>query len=228
MVLPPLALGSRCLFLALTSRGQLVALLRDATLAVWDINAVSCIVQTSLQRLCQPTEVELLELRPKTGEPFLLLRDGRLLLFQRDLQSWTALTEARGLASLPRPGSTAPRPVVASTGDEPHLESDLLVAACLDDAEELRERLQVLVLHYGGRDPARLRSWCAALLGRRVGAAGAWAWLSAQLAGMGLEGKELLREVVIPSLGPGLGPNAHELRSELEEVLAPAKLSSAF
>jgi len=228
MVFPPLVMGSPCYRLALTSRGHLLALLRDATLAVWDINATSCTVQTSLQGLCQPAELELLDLRLQTGEPFLQLRDGRVLLFQRDLQAWTSLTESKGPAADPGQGPAVPRPTAPSLDDALHLEGDMLAAACLGDAEEFCDRLEELVFRYAQHEPTRLRSCCAALLDRSAGAPVGWAWLAKQLAGMGLDGRALLEEVVIPGLGPGMAPNAQELRAELQEMLSDEKVTSVL
>jgi len=235
LVFPPLVLGSAALHLEVTPRGQLLVLLRDASVIVWDICSESCVAQASLRQVCSPGEVEQLDVKRETGEPFVRLSDHRLLVFQRDLQAWVALAGVGGRASMRQhtsaPGGPTAEPAGSnrrSVSEDARLEGDVLAAACLGDPLELRDRLDALTRHCAQQgDAQKLRGWCASLLGWTLGSSAAWAVLSTQLAGMGLSGSGLLREVVLPALDAV--PRAQELRVEVEDALASSECApSAF
>jgi len=92
----------------------------------------------------------------------------------------------------------------------------VLTAACLGNADEFHNRLEVLTQHYAGRDAGRMRAWCEALLGRAVGTAGAWTWLTKELKDMGLDGAAAIRKAVLPGVSVA---GAHDLHEEIEALL---------
>eukprot|EP00747_Dinoflagellata_sp_TGD_P168159 gnl/TRDRNA2_/TRDRNA2_193902_c0_seq1.p1 gnl/TRDRNA2_/TRDRNA2_193902_c0~~gnl/TRDRNA2_/TRDRNA2_193902_c0_seq1.p1 ORF type:complete len:400 (+),score=63.54 gnl/TRDRNA2_/TRDRNA2_193902_c0_seq1:80-1279(+) len=220
LIFPPFALPSPVVQLELNAQGQLAAILRDGSLSVWDLEAATCRVQTSLRHTCRPAEVDALGVRPQTAEPFVRLAGQRLLLFHAKLQRWMLLSTADGAAmvagsrssELPPEGrSEAPPMVVGSLSDGPRLEGHLLAAICLGDVTEVRARLRALVRHCAVRDVGRLRSWCATLvaaiggtgIGLKPGSDSSGAshsWLGEALAGLGFNGAADLREVIVPEL----------------------------
>ncbi|CAK0835427.1 unnamed protein product [Prorocentrum cordatum] len=83
--------------------------------------------------------------------------------------------------------------------------------------QEFTACLQALTRSLATRDRGRLRQWCAALLGGKVGSSAvSWPWLSGELSLMKLAGRELVQSVVLPTLAGTAG--AQELRAEVAGV----------
>lgn len=223
LLLPPLALHSVPTVFKLNQDGHLVAVLKDASLFVWNLKLGTCVVKTSLVAQCLPGDVELVGVSAGSGEPFVRLKGGKVLLFHKELHSWMVLTSPElgtdTLAGGDAGGASADRrkPV--------RLESDLLVAACLGDAELFKEHLEDLCWHFAAQDVASLRRWLSLIL--RAGkasvkeAAGADAGRQAmmpllmpELAKLQLDTSALLREVVLPVLSAV--PGAQSLLAELK------------
>jgi len=218
LVLPPIVLVSLPKHLELTAAGQLVVLSQDASLIVWDLNSVSCQVETSLQHVCSPADIELLGVKPTTAEPFIHLKDQRLLLFHKGFQRWITLTSLCSSGSKPPPAD----PIT----DGPRIEADLLVAACFGAAEEFREKLSALVKFYVERNSERLRGWCSALAGKAINPVPAWSWLRTELDNMGISGPSLLQEIVLPILSAV--PAVQELRAEVAFIGTDSVPSTIF
>jgi len=248
--LPPMVLSSLPMGIDLSRDGRmLIAVCRDASISVWDLVACRCAAQTSLRDICAPAELDWFGTRAATGEPAVKLRSGRLLLFHRGMQRWMELNGLRGTtwlsnwngsgevgASANGAGPGVPPKQPRKVGEGFRLESNLMVAACIQDPQEFRERLAHLAQQLASEDPERLRSWCATLLsaggggGAAADAAGGGgalhAWFGDELKGMGLGGKTLLEEVVVPALGSV--STGQLLRAELEELLSKEGSRSVF
>lgn len=242
LVLPPIVMGSMPMLIELSAGGLLMAVCRDGSLNVWNLAEESNCAQTTLRNVCDPGEVTRLGARAKTGEPFVKLRSGRLLLFHRGLQRWIELSSERGPSWLCRwdgcdTGATSssvnPHPSMQKSktfkfGDGCNLESDLLVSACLGEAQEFLECVEAVMLQLAVESPPRLRSWCATILDPAAAKAGKGgpglnsvgsplSWFHGELVRMGLDGKELVTGTVLPALA-GLSA-AHGLRTEVEEMM---------
>jgi len=234
-VFPPILLGARPIYLELSARGHLVTLLSDGSITVWDVPKAACSVQCSLRGVCAPGDLQRLGVRPATGEPCLVLKDMRLLHFHRALQRWVVVASRSGGPLEPSelagstPSLVGTRAAGSASGEAsaeaegPRLEGDLLAAACLGSPEEFKERLAALTRHCAvAGEGGRLRGCCASMRGSLTAASGPWPWLAAELAGMDLDGRSLVREVVLPAL-TSKGSRGEELFAEIEEVFACAE-----
>merc|ERR1719296_531477 len=197
---------------------------RDASLSVWDLRACACCVQTSLSQHCMLADIEMLDLKPTTGEPYVKLRGGRVLLFHKGLGSWLALSCLQLEPAEPSsksqegPGCGPNASARRRPADAVRVESDILVAACLGDADLFREHLEALCWFFLGEDLAALRGWLAAVLNVTLGAARPWPLLTAELHKLQLDTRELLQEVILPVLRST--PAAEGLRRELEDAVS--------
>jgi len=233
LLLPPLALNSAVVVLKLKQESFLLALCRDASLYVWDLATQTCLAQTSLATHCAPGDVELLGVKPGTGEPFVRLLGGRVLLFHKELKSWMVLSSADVHAEV-RPDSLS-----ASTARRQtlRLESDLIVAACLGEVDLFKDHLEDLCWHLASEDVGLLRRWLSVVLKSSQSAAGngeskddrrkaVVPLLAVELEKLKLDSDILLREVVLPVLRAV--PSAQGLLGELERVETGAEAEPIF
>lgn len=218
LILPPFVLVSRLVRVELYDR-SLVVLCADGGLLVYDLHDMHCSTSTSLRHICVPREIELLTVKPKSLEPLIRLHDGRAFAFVRC--SWTRVSGGFKCVSL----DTADAQLEAA-----RIASDLLVVLAMGSAAlasgfclMLRCFIRLLVDsdNYG-----EVRLWSSALLGKATisqALVSTRLCLAADLRTIGLEGRALIEDVVLPAIGAlpdqKLSVGAQELRNELAAML---------
>jgi len=98
------------------------------------------------------------------------------------------------------------------------LEGDFLLAVCTGNKDDVRASLRELIQQCAQAGDHRLaRSWCTALLNRSsVGARTTWPLLAKDISALGLDGRELIKTVVLPVLGHSGW--TEELRADLDQA----------